>query len=224
MASAACRRGDGSNRSDGMAGRQGVRDKLQESAGGAARNHVKRNEIVLESHEILGVGVEDAEVVLGAVVAAFGDLFKAQPGKPSVDFGLGDRDDVESRLRGGDGGIVALVENAFEAIQSRDQLILEVEPFEVFERGGFPEVEASGVLIGGDQGEIDSGSKAEDAVAGDFEIPVGRFVVKQVVLLSAANDLGGKVAWIQQQTQTSCPFTKAFFLPGESGRPRCCDI
>ncbi len=95
-----------------------------------------------------------------------------------------------------------------------------MEAFQILDGRGFPEVEAAGVFRGGDEGQLDAGAQAEDAVAGDFEVTVAAFVVKQLVFLAAANDLSRKIGGIQQETQTVCPLKETALLPGERRRPR----
>lgn len=99
-----------------------------------------------------------------------------------------------------------------------------MEALQIFQRRSFPKVEAAGVLGRGDKGEFDAGTESEDAVAGDFEISVTGLVVKQIMLLATFDDFGRKIQGTQQQTQTVCPLTDVFFLPGESGRPMCAAI
>ncbi len=99
-----------------------------------------------------------------------------------------------------------------------------MQAFQILDGRGLPEVEAAGVLRGGDEGQLDAEAEAEDAVAGDFEVAVVRFVMEQIMFLSAAGDLGRQCGRVQQETQTVCPFTETGFLPGERGRPRCFSI
>jgi hypothetical protein len=80
-------------------------------------------------------------------------------------------------------------------------------------------MEPAGVFAGRDKGKVDAGGQSEDAAAGDFEDAFS--FPEPVVLLTAPFEAGKDTVGIQQQTQTSRPFTKAFRLPGEGGRPRC---
>jgi hypothetical protein len=127
---------------------------------------------------------------------------------------------------GGDDGYVAigLDKDAFEGVQAGNQLIVKVEAFEVFQRGGFPQVEPAGVVTGRNEGEFDAGGKSKNAVAGDLEVTIRGGVMKQIMFLSATHGNRWKLIGRQQQAQTFCPFTKVSFLPGDCGRPRCAAI
>jgi hypothetical protein len=112
-----------------------------------------------------------------------------------------------------------LDDDADEGVQAGDELVLEMEALQIFQRGGFPKVEASGVLGRRDEGQLNAGAEAEDAVAGDFDDTIS--VPKPVVLLAAAFETREDVLGLQQQTQTFRPFTEVSLLAGEGGRPRC---
>ena len=87
------------------------------------------------------------EVVLFAAVGGGGDFGEAEGREPCVDFRRGDGDDIEAELGGDDGHVIAgLDDDAFERVQAGDELVLQVESLEAFKRGGFPEVEAAGIL------------------------------------------------------------------------------
>ena len=158
-------------------------------------------------------------------ISGMGDLLETLGGEPSVNLRPADQHDVETRLGGNDGHItIGLDKHPFEHIQAGDQLVEEIQAFEVFQRGGFPQLKAAGVFAGRNQGEFDAGGKAKDAIAGDFEVTIRDGVMEPIVFLPAAHWNRGKQIGRQQQAQTFCPFTKVSFLPGDSGRPRCAAI
>lgn len=213
-------RADRSNGLQRVTGGEGFRDEVEESAVGVAGDDIEGDEQIAGADEVFIVGIEDAEVVLRAVVGGRSDLGETEGGEPGVDFPGGDGNDVEAGLGGDDGHVVAgLDDDAFEGVQAGDELVLEVEPLQVFERGGFPEVEAAGVMRRGDESKLNAGAETEDAIAGDFDDAF--FVPEPVVFLTAAFQTRDEILGIQQQTQTLCPFTKVSFLAGDSGRPRC---
>jgi hypothetical protein len=72
--------------------------------------------------------------------------------------------------------------------------------------------------------EENGGGEAEDAVAGDFEVPIRLFFMEQLVFLSATDELFRKISGIQQETQTVCPLKETGFLARRMGRPKCCSI
>jgi hypothetical protein len=69
--------------------------------------------------------------------------------------------------------------------------------------------------------QLDAGTETKDAAACDFEITVGRLVVKNLMFLPASHHLRRQIGGAQHETQTGCPSTKIFLLPGKSRRPRC---
>jgi hypothetical protein len=80
-------------------------------------------------------------------------------------------------------------------------------------------VKASGVLIGGNQRQIDAWRETEDTAARYFEesIPFD----EHIVLLTTPNETSQNGGDIQEETQTFRPFFKTSFLAGESGLPKC---
>jgi len=116
------------------------------------------------------------------------------------------------------------MDDAFQAVEAGDEEVLEVKAFQIFDGRGFPEVEAAGILRGGNESQLDARAEAEDPVAGDFEIPIAYFFVKQLVFLTTSNDFCRKAGRIQQETQTVCPLKDTGFLPGKRRRPRCFSI
>ena len=58
---------------------------------------------------------------------------------------------------------------------------------------GLPELKPPRFHIRGHEGEIHAGREAEDAITGDFEIPVTYLVVIDIMLLAAADDFGWQV-------------------------------
>jgi hypothetical protein len=162
--------GDGSHGAERVTGGEGFLDEGKESPGGVAGDHVEGDQVVPGADEILVVGIEDPEVVTGAVIGAVGDFGEAEGGEPVIDFRRADGNDLEARLGSDDGKIaIDLVDNAFQPVEAGDEEVLEVEAFEVFEGGGFPKVEAPGIHGRGNQREFNAGAEAEDAVAGDLE-------------------------------------------------------
>jgi len=177
----------------GVAFGEGLLDELTEAAGRLARNDVEGNQSVLEADEIPIMGIEDAEVIGGAVVGGRGDLFEAERGEPTVNFLSGDRYDVESWLGGDDDEFVRLDDEAFESIEVGDEQVVELETFEILQRTGFPEMKAAGILSGGYESQLDTGLKAEDAVAGGFPIAISGLLMPEVVLLTALDRLRREV-------------------------------
>lgn len=138
---------DSTNRVDGVAGGQSFCDEVEETTGGVAGDDIEGNEHFTGTDEVFVVGIEDAEVVLRAVVGGSGDFGETEGCKPEVDFRRSDGDDVEAGLGGDDGHVVAgLDDNAFEGVETGDELILEMEALQIFKRRGFPKVKAAGVL------------------------------------------------------------------------------
>jgi len=182
----------GANDGEGFSQSEGVANKIQKPAIGLDGNDVKGNEdcgINGRTNHILIVGVEDAEVVLLAVVGGGGDDLETLRDKPSVDLGLSDGDQVESRLGDAEGKSVLLDQNAFEAVEARGDEILEAKTLQIFKWGGFPEMKPSGVLSGGNQCKVNAWIEPEDAATGDFEEPIS--LGENVVLLPAANEARG---------------------------------
>ena len=64
----------------------------------------------------------------------------------------------------------------------------------------------------------DAGTEAENAVAGELDDAFA--VLKPIVLLATTFKPRSVVLASQQQTQTVCPLTDVFLLPGEGWRPR----
>lgn len=183
--------GDGAHGAEGVAGGEGFLNEGEKSSGGMTGDHIEGDEIFSGTDEVLIVGIEDAEVVLAAVVGAVGDFLEIASGKPSVDFGGADGDDLEARLGGDDGDFaVCLMNHALQAVEAGDEEVLKVEAFQILDGRGFPEMKAAGVLRGGDEREFDARTEAKDAIAGDLEVTVGRLVVEQVMFLSASDHLG----------------------------------
>jgi hypothetical protein len=110
------------------------------------------------------------------------------------------------------------VDDAFQAVETGNELVLKVEALQILDGRGFPEVEAAGVLRRGDQRQFDAGAEPEDAVAGDFEDPLTLF--QNLMLLPPAIKEGNDLIRDQQETQTVCPSKETGFLPGKRGRPR----
>jgi hypothetical protein len=96
-----------------------------------------------------------------------------------------------------------LDDQALEGIEAGDEEILEVEPLQIFQRGGFPQVEAAGVLRGRYEGQLDAGTETEDAVAGDLEVAVGGLVMEQLMFLSATDDFLGRSAGFSRRPRRS---------------------
>ena len=71
-----------------MARGDGVGDELEKPTSRAAGNHIEGDEGILESEEVFIMGIEDGEVVLGAVIAARGDFLKTLGCKPCIDLHL----------------------------------------------------------------------------------------------------------------------------------------
>jgi hypothetical protein len=211
---------DGPDGVEGVTGGEGFCDEVQKSTGGVAGDDIEGDEQISSPDEVLVMGIEDAEVVLRAVVGGGGDFGETEGGEPGIDPRRGDGDDVEAGLGGDDGHVIAgLDDDADEGVQAGDELVMEMEALQIFQRGGFPEVEASGVLGRRYESQFDAGAEAEDAVAGDFDDTIG--VTKPIVLLAATLQTREDVLCLQQQTQTFRPFTEVSFLAGEGGRPRC---
>jgi len=206
-----------------VTGGKSILDKLQKSTTGPARDHIERHEHFSSAHQILVMCVKDPEIVRGPIVGGVGDLDETERSEPGIDPGGGDAHEVEARLGGDDGeisGRSGIDDDSLERIETRDKLVLEEETFQVFERRGFPKVEATGILRRGNERQLDAGSKAEDSVAGHFHITITDLVVKQVMLLSAANGRGREAGDRQETTETFRPFSEVCLLPGKSGRPR----
>ncbi len=69
---------DGADGAEAVTGGEGFLDEGEETAGGVAGDDVEGDEIVAGADEVLVVGIEDAEVVLAAVVGAVGDFDRIQ--------------------------------------------------------------------------------------------------------------------------------------------------
>lgn len=183
------------------------------------RNHVERDKIFPGADEVFVVGIENTQVVLGSVVGAIGDFLETQGGEPAIDFRHANRDDLEAGLGGDDGEFaVCLMDNTLHAVEAGNEEILEVKAFQILDGRGFPEVEAAGILRGGNERKLDAGAEAEDAIAGDFEDAFALF--QDFMFLTAAIQKGDDFLRIQQETQIVCPFTETGFLPGKRERPR----
>jgi len=78
-------RGDGSYGVQGVAGGEGFCDEVEETTGGVAGDDIEGDEQIAGPDEILVVGIEDAELVLRAVVGGAGDFGEAEGGEPGVD-------------------------------------------------------------------------------------------------------------------------------------------
>ena len=78
-------RGDGSYGVQGVAGGEGFCDEVEETTGGVAGDNIEGEEQITSPDEILVVGIEDAELVLRAVVGGAGDFGEAEGGEPGVD-------------------------------------------------------------------------------------------------------------------------------------------
>ncbi len=98
---------DGAHGAEGVTGGESWLDGGEEAAGGVAGDDIEGDEVVADADEVLVVGIEDAEVVLAALVGAIGDFPEAEGGEPCFDFRHAHRDDFEARL-GGDDGEVAV--------------------------------------------------------------------------------------------------------------------
>ena len=79
------------------------------------------------------MGIEDTEIVLGTVIAAGRDLLKALPVKPRVNLHQCDGHDVKPRLGVDYGQVVALVDDASEAVQAGDELVLQEQTFQILD-------------------------------------------------------------------------------------------
>jgi hypothetical protein len=110
------------------------------------------------------------------------------------------------------------VDDTFQAVESGDEEVLEVEALQILDGRGLPEVEAAGLLRRRDQGQLDAGAEAEDAVAGDLEDSI--LLIDDFVFLPAAAEERRDGFRVQQETQTVCPFQETGFLPGKRARPR----
>ena len=140
--------GDGTNGAERVACRDGFLDEGEKASRWVAGNDIEGHQHVLGgADEVFVVGIEDAEIVFRAVVGCGGDFHKPERGEPRIDLLSIYRHNVEAGLRGDDGHFIArLNDQPFEDIESWYEQVLEVETLQIFERRGFPEVEAAGVL------------------------------------------------------------------------------
>jgi hypothetical protein len=67
-------------------------------------------------------------------------------------------------------------------------------------------VKTAGVLIGGNQRQINAGGEAKDTAAGQFEAPAGYRIEEVVVFLPSTPKLRENNLGIQEATQTLRPF------------------
>lgn len=56
-----------------MPGGQGLCDELKKSTVRTAGNDIERDELILKAHEVLRVGIEDAEIIHSTIIAAGSD-------------------------------------------------------------------------------------------------------------------------------------------------------
>lgn len=179
---------------EGCAAGEGIADEVEEPAIGLDWNDIEGNEdrgVYGGTDDIFIVSVENAQVILLAVVGGGGDDLEALSEKPSVDFRLGNGDQIEPRLGSADGEVVFLREDALKPVDPGNKDVLEAESLKVVQGRCFPKVEAAGVLIGGNQRQINSRCKTENAAARDFEETIS--LCEDVVLLPAANEAGGDI-------------------------------
>lgn len=132
----------------GMPGCQCVPDEVEKAALGETRNHVEGHEGVSGANHVLVVGIEDAEVVLITVASGIRHFPEAEGFKPLVNLTLTDRDNVEAWLGGDDAQVPGLRDHPFEAVESRDEEVVKIEPFEILERCGLPKMETAGIFGG----------------------------------------------------------------------------
>lgn len=203
-----------------MPRRQRVADEIEESAFRQAGNHIEGHEGIAGADDVLVVGIEDAEVVSRPIVGGGGDFVKPERGEPVVDFRLSDSDDVEAWLGGDDAEIARLRDHAFEQVEPGDEQVVKLQALEILEGRGLPEMEAAGIGSGRDQGQLDAGVQAEDAVFGEFPITIRGLLVPDVVFLAAFDRLGRQILGIQQEIQTLRPSRKTSFLAGECALPK----
>lgn len=143
------------------------------------RDHIEGNQVIPGAHEVFAMGIKDTEIVRLSVVGAVGNLFKSTRDKPGVDFGCAHRNDIKAWLGCDDGEIVVrLVDDAFQSVQPGDELVLQMQTFQILDGGCFPQVEATRILGRGYQRKFDAGTQSENTVAGDFEIAIRCLVMK----------------------------------------------
>ena len=176
-----------------MAPCQGVSDEVQKAAFRKAGNHIEWHQGVAHADHIPVMSVEDAEIVGFAIIGCLCNFGEAQRVKPIVDLCLSDGDDIKAGLRGHDAQIPRLSDDSFESIQVGNELIVEIETFEVLEWRGFPAVKAAAILVGRNQCEINAGVQSEDPVLGELPLTVSRLFVPQVMLLPVFDSLGRQV-------------------------------
>jgi hypothetical protein len=85
-------------------------------------------------------------------------------------------------------------------------------------------MKAAGIPRGRNEREFDAGAETEYAFAGDFDVTIPIFIMKQFMFLTTTTQKRRDRFRIQQETHTVCPFTETCFLPGDRGRPRCFSI
>ncbi len=213
--------GNSPHSSDGVTGSEGVSNEFEEVTRWTAGDDIKGNQCVLKADEILRVGIEDAEIIIGPIVATGGYFFEALSDKPSVDLLLSDGHDVKAWLRSDDHEVVSLIDDTLQAVQVGNKFVLQQQALQILDGGGVPKVEFAGILRRGNERQLNAWGKAEDAIACGFENTVS--LTEPVVFLTTTLKPGDNFFFVQQQSQTSRPFTKVFFLPGERGRPKCAD-
>ena len=77
--------GDGANGTEGVARGESFLDEGEEATGRMAGNDIERNQhILIGADEVFVMGIEDAEVVLRAVVGGIGDFHESERGEPII--------------------------------------------------------------------------------------------------------------------------------------------
>lgn len=165
----------------------GLFNEVEEASVGLDRDDIEGDEgagIERRADDVFVVGVENAEIVFRTVVGGGGDGSETQGGEPVIDLGLGDGDDLETRLRDADGEIVFLNHDPLQSIQVRGDQVLQPQPFEILIRRGFPKVESPRILVGWNEGQVNPRSETEDTLAGQLEVTPA--LDKDIMLLSPA--------------------------------------